>query len=204
MEPAQPIEQPVRGLDRIDHREQRAREQGEIGPQRGPLAVCAREPQLVRQDLAHVLPLGVLLTGQQVGLPPVGDRGQVGEPRPHAQDVAEFRLEQAHVAGQLGARAHEAHLAAEHVEELRQLVELAVAQPAADRRHPRVAARGHAGSMLLRAHDHGPELEHVERDQVSPHPLLPEERGTAVGEAHGGGHEKQDGRRDHETDRGEQ
>ena len=74
----------------------------------------------------------------------------------------------------LRPRADEAHVAAEHVPELRQLVEARAPQEAADARHPRVVASLNIGSLEARRTDelgepllgvghHRPELEHPER-----------------------------------------
>ncbi|MNN76345.1 hypothetical protein D3C81_1927200 [compost metagenome] len=75
------------------------------------------------------------------------------------------------------ARAHHGHLAAQHVQELRQLVQAGAAQEGAHARHAGVAGRGlgHAG---VRVRHHRPELEDVERLAVHAEPSLPEQNRT--------------------------
>jgi hypothetical protein len=67
----------------------------------------------------------------------------------------------------MGARADERHLAAQHVDQLRQLVEACAAQPAPDRRDPPVIdARLHERRGGIVAH--GAELQQLEGVLVEP------------------------------------
>jgi len=102
------------------------------------------------------------------------DLGPAGDPRTH--------LEPSPLAGRvlidLGldrrTRPDERHLAAHDVDEVRELVER---QPPDDRpgaRDPRIAlVDGDARPHGLRARDHGPQLEHLERLPTAPDAQLP-------------------------------
>ena len=83
----------------------------------------------------------------------------------------------------LGTRPDEAHVAAQHVPELRQLVEAGAAQEGAEARAARVVAAPSrpAPSRCLGVGAHRAELEHVEDAAVEPHALL------AVEDRAGGG-----------------
>jgi hypothetical protein len=93
-----------------------------------------------------------------------------------------------------GARADHVHVAAHHVQELRDLVELVAAEKAADRRVERVAG-GHEAraDALLGVDEQRPELVDRERLETAPDPRPAIEHGTAAREL--------DGERDHERDR---
>ncbi len=92
----------------------------------------------------------------------------------------------------LGARADEAHVAEQHVDELRQLVEARPAQQPADARHARVVVElEHRLAELVEGHErrqqilgvrhHRPELEHPEGAAALPRPRLREDdRAAAV------------------------
>ena len=83
-------------------------------------------------------------------------------------------------------RAHQAHLAADHVPELRQFVDAGAAQEATHAGDPRIVGDLEGGSAdlvallqlaqpLLGVGDHGAELEDLERSTVEADPRLPEE-----------------------------
>jgi hypothetical protein len=76
------------------------------------------------------------------------------------------------------ARAHDRHLAAQHVEELRQLLEAGAADEAAQRRHARIALAHlpeRAGAVLAGFGPHGPELENLDHLAVAAIALLAEQ-----------------------------
>ena len=85
----------------------------------------------------------------------------------------------------LRSRSHEAHVAPQHVEELRKLIERVPANEPADRSDPRVIVDLEKGSvrgplsvqqaleLVVGALHHRPEVEHVERQTAQPDSLLP-------------------------------
>ena len=97
-------------------------------------------------------------------------------------------IEQAMVANRQRARAHKAHLAAQHVDHIRHLVEREPPQDPPDGRHPRVFAdleecalclvqRLQLGLALRRVDVHRPELEQAELGFVEAHtPVAVEDR----------------------------
>ena len=182
----------------------RQREDPQVQPQRPVLDVV-------------VVPLDAVgdrgLAAQAVDLGPAGDPGLDAVAVLVAGDVAR---ELAHVLGALGPRADEAHVAAQHVEQLGQLVEResragsarrrgAVDPPpstppgadAAARRH-RCGSRAQpaSASPARRISAHRPELEHVELAAVAADPALAEEDRARRGDA--------DGERDAPASPGEQ
>src|SRR2546423_13051681 len=67
-----------------------------------------------------------------------GDLPDASEPRPDRQPPALPALVERDLLRQRRTRADDAHVAAQDVDELRQLVDAVLAQETADRRHPRV------------------------------------------------------------------
>src|SRR2546426_6926336 len=97
--------------------------------------------------------------------------------------------------------ADHAHLPAQDVEKLWQLVERPAAQKCADARDPRIALRGEvAGTQQVRALDHRPELEDLERAPVPADPLLPEDHRAARLELDRERSRKQERRSDDDAD----
>src|SRR5438445_690092 len=98
--------------------------------------------------------------------PPSVDLGPARDPRLHlvAEHVARHPApELLHEARALRARPDEAHLAPEHVEELRQLVEARAPEEDAERRAAWIIrARPDGPGLLLGVHAHRPELQHLE------------------------------------------
>ncbi len=94
-----------------------------------------------------------------------------------------------HFLGDGRARTDQAHVALEHVPELRQLVEGELAQQAANGRDPRIGLGledraghlvevGDVAAALVRVLDHRPELVEHEGSAVQPDALLLEEHGA--------------------------
>ena len=101
-----------------------------------------------------------------VGRVAAADLGQTGDARLHVEALAVTRslldvpLDE---VGSLGARADEAHLPLEDVDELRDLVDAVPSQKTADRGDARVVLLGeHRAAGLLRVLDHGAQLVHAE------------------------------------------
>src|SRR5690606_5777002 len=106
------------------------------------------------------------------------DLGPAGEPRPHGEAMAEQRkaVDQLGVElGALGARADEAHVAAQHVPQLRNLVDARAAQEATHPRDARIAHLGERRARVLGAFDHAAQLPQREALTGAPEPHLPEE-----------------------------
>src|SRR3546814_12238696 len=67
------------------------------------------------------------------------------------------------LSGGMGARADDAHIALEHVEELRQFVDTGFADDRSDARYPLVASGGRLVAQRIASVDaHAAELEHLE------------------------------------------
>src|SRR5579884_3517114 len=69
----------------------------------------------------------------------------------------------------LWPRADQAHLASQHVDELRQLIHLRQAQNASNRGNPGIGCPGNRGPHTLGAYAHRSELIHAERLAISSH-----------------------------------
>lgn len=78
-----------------------------------------------------------------------------------------------------GSRADDAHLSAQYVDELRQLVQPRASQDPADPGYAGIPLPGPLGPGLLRVLDHGPELEAVVLPAVLAHSLLHVEDGPS-------------------------
>ena len=108
-------------------------------------------------------------------------------------------LELVHKERAFRARTNGAHVANEHVEKLRQLVQARLAQEGAEPGLTRVVDGGPGGGGgVIAVHAHGAELEHVERAVVEPHPLLPEQKRPRRGELDPYGYRQHDRTGDNE------
>src|SRR5258705_1074149 len=146
------------------------------------------------------------LLDRRVAAPAV-DLGPAGDPRLHlvAEHVAWHAApELLDEARALRPRPHEAHLAVQHVEELRQLVEARPPQGNAERGTPRIIlARPHRSRLRLGVHPHRPELQHPEAPAVDPHALLAIEDGPRRGELERDRDPQHHWRRDRQRERAE-
>src|SRR3546814_1897337 len=85
----------------------------------------------------------------------------------------------------MGARADDAHVAAQHVEKLRQLIDAGLAQETAYSRHPVVVPRRQpVGLPVARLRPHGPELVDAERPGVAADARLAEADLAGAGQLH--------------------
>src|SRR5213596_762094 len=158
------------------------------------VAVTEPEPEGQAEDL-QVEAEAPALDVEEVVLDPLLDRGLT----PPAIDLrpardARLHLVAEHVPGHpaaelldearaLGARADEAHLTAQDVPELRQLVQAEAPEERPEPRAPRVVRpRPDGAGLALGVHAHRAELEHLEGAPVQPHPLLAVEDGAGGGE----------------------
>ena len=132
-----------------------------------------QDPQIERQrpvlDVPQVEldPLGPRQRRAAVDLRPPGDPRLDGEPATLALGVL-LDLDR-----ERRARADDRHLAADHVPQVRKLVERVAAQEVAEARDPRVAlGDGEAGAREFGAVDHRPQLVDREQPSVETHPRL--------------------------------
>ena len=126
-------------------------------------------------------------------------------PRPNAQHLgANVGRIRRHVARHFGARADQAHAAAQHIDELRQLVELAAAQDGAGAGDARVGAdRDGAAWQRLRIRTHGAELVDAKEPAVAADALLPKQRRPWRIQAHPHGDGGEHGRKQRQAGRGD-
>ncbi len=136
--------------------------------------------------------LGVGLRGERGRLVDELQRGGVGDAGPHRQHLlAQRGRVQRHVARHFGPRPDQAHVAGDHVDQLRQLVDAIVAQPAAGACDARIGQRGH-GRPLCRCIDpHRAQLVDAKDLAVAAHPLLAKHRGPAGVPSHPAGSRQQ-------------
>ena len=136
------------------------------------------------------------------------DLPQTGDPRAHPVAGVELGRELGDLLRQRRPRADQAHRAAEHVEQLRQLVEAGRPQEAPDARDPRVVlhleqrtaalvGRRQLGEPRLGVDDHRAELEDLELGSVTADADLPEEHRAAILELDGEGDQGEHRRRQH-------
>src|SRR5262249_326368 len=138
---------------------QRAQDDSQVQHEAALLDVARVVRELDRHDIRHVGRLGRGRPAEQLVFiaelygSEVGDAGQDG------QDLVgdSVRIE-AHVFRHFRARAHQAHVTRDHVQELRQLIELVAAQEAARARDARILAYRDLAPATSLAMAHGPEL----------------------------------------------
>ena len=122
-------------------------------------------------------------------------------PGPAAQDLGELARVLGDVDRILRPWADERHLAAQHVDELRQLVELRPREHAADAREALVAddRQPRAGGVA----PHLAELDHVELAAIATDPARAIEHRAGLVDDDGDGDREPDRQREHEQDAGE-
>jgi len=164
---------------------------------------------------AHPLDVGQVELGVLVheAEPRLGaDLPEPGDARLHGVALVLPRLVEPHDLDQLGARPDEAHVAGEHVGELRQLVEAPAPQQRAEAgvagvvlplvADPPLDLDGHLAATAVRVH--GPELPDPEHVPVPPDPALAVEDRRPEGDQHGQRHHEEDGHgQDQEHEGGE-
>ena len=148
----------------------------------------------VVQVVAHLL--GFFLEAVGVALPnlrPPGESRSYGGPK---RVVRDFFCEQLEVRLWMRARADEVHLAAEDVDQLRQLVEAKAAQPLANPCDPvAVVAHPLRGRSVSRAH--GPKLEQLQAPSAQADSIVDEKDWTRRVEFDGQ-HDERQQRREHD------
>ncbi len=142
------------------------------------------------------------------------DLPEPGHPRPEVESPAAPLADVPVLGGNQRARADEAHLAAHHVQQLRQLVDAGAAQEPPDSRHPRVGGRLEhdrrraVPEIRVEVRDlrpprlgvdrHRPELPHPEPLVAYAHPLLAEEHRSAGVELDRRGNDQEQRGEEHE------
>src|SRR5262245_52707922 len=118
--------------------------------------------------------------------PPAVDLGPAGDARLHlvAEHVTRHTApELFDEAGSLRSGTDQAHVAPQHIEELRQLVKTPAPQESAQPRPARiVGSRPHRPGLSLGVHPHRAKLQHSEASSVDAHSLLAVQHGTRRGE----------------------
>lgn len=81
-------------------------------------------------------------------------------------------------ARNFGTGPHEGHVTPDDVHELREFIELPGPEESSYPGDSRVGSNRQLAAYPLRVYPHGPQLQDVERDAPSPHPLLSEQHGA--------------------------
>src|ERR1051326_8974362 len=125
------------------------------------------------------LPLGIFHGGAVL----IFDLGPAGDPRTHGVPLREkiqVRFQQLAKIRLLRARPHQAHMALQNVEKLRQFVEPVLADKSPDAGNAIVIVRRPAGTGFFGVLPHGAELVDLKRLAVQTDALLPEEYGPSA------------------------
>ena len=118
--------------------------------------------------------VGVLGGGEELFFVLIHDRRERGDAGRQQQGGVILRLILLHIARHLGSGAHKRHAAAEHVEDLGQLVQTVFAQDSAYFGDAAVAVRRDLRAERLGVLDHGAELEDPEMPSVGGDAFLTE------------------------------
>ena len=118
---------------RAQHGDHRPHEDLHVHQERALAGVHEVERDLLREDRADVVGQRVVLV-EDPALAEKGDLREADEARPHAEDLVVLEAVVGDEVRRLGPRADEAHVTAQDVPELRQLVELGLGEERADPR----------------------------------------------------------------------
>jgi hypothetical protein len=170
----------------------------EVHEERAALHIQPVEGCLLREQLRHVLSDSVARV-KDLALLGEGKLAEASDARLHREDDLVVLAPQLHELRVFRPRAHERHLALEHVPELRQLVELRLRERPADPGEPGVV--GKRESHARRGVVHLAELEHRELAAAKADTPAPEEHGAAAVELDCCSDNRQHWREKHEHER---
>ena len=150
----------------------------EIRKERCTRHIFGIEPELGGQDDGVIVRVEVMIwqAGKELLLACESHCGRTGDARSAVEESCLMR-------GQLGAWPDKTHITAQHVEKLREFIQLPATQEWTDRRKGLVANSRDGTALRFRKVDHGAELEDGEGMTVKAHPPLQEEHGAFGGEA---------------------
>ena len=171
-------------------------------PKRGILGIFLAQADLFRQDALDVLSLRVLRMPQYLSLVAKLDRSRIGDARPYAENFGIIVAKQLDVMPHFGSRPHEAHVAHQHVDQLRQFVDLRRPQDSTDFRDPRIGAEGDKAAAFGGVPHHRAELVDLKRTEAAADPLLTKEDRSPRSEPHRQCHDQQQGRQHQHCNRG--
>src|SRR6266545_513223 len=141
---SRPPPREVEASPRIDTRycTQRRQQDLHIRPQRSMSQIFKTEPHLLRRDSREVCAVRIVRSLQEGALIAKQDRRVIGHARPDGkQFTLSVRIE-CYGPCNLRPRPDQTHLASEHVEQLRQFVDLVLAQDTTNPRDPRIIVPG--------------------------------------------------------------
>lgn len=130
------------------------------------------DAELVLHHYVAVVLLGVGGLLQKLVLVAVADGSHVSDAGTDIQDMQLFRGVEVDVLPNLWSGTYQAHVPDENVDELRQLVQLVLADVIAGTGHPRVMSADGDKSLLVRTHPHRAELEQAEVLVATAYPYL--------------------------------
>src|SRR5215470_706998 len=141
------------------------------------MCIIQIEPYFFGIDMLEIKPgyAGSRLRCQQLLLMPVDHGCRSGNAWPDRQNLALISRESSAKLRKIGPWTHQAHLATQHIDELRQLVELPVPQQTSDREDPAIACASNAGAGTLWRSEHGTKLHQFKQPAIFSHALLAEE-----------------------------
>src|SRR5258706_714335 len=152
--------------DETSHRQHRDRE---IVRKRGTPEVLELHTEFVGQDVFAV-PLLPIAAGQLVAFIPVFERCSARDSWAHEEEPPLLIRVARYIARIFRPRTHQAHVAADHVDELRELVQFRSSKPAPDACDAAVPAQGQGWAVRRRIRAHRPELEHSKCPAVASRP----------------------------------
>lgn len=143
------------------------------------------------KDLFNVGDFGVCGSGEDLGLITELDARGIRDSGANGQDLRSKLVGPSlDIPRHLRPRSHNAHLAAEYIDELGKLIHFGFPKDVAHAGDPRISIRAdlQAGNTV----SHRAELEDLERYAVPPHSLLPEEHRAAISQKNRGAGCKKD------------
>lgn len=152
--------------------------QADVAPEGVVVDVFEIQLDLFLHDDFDIVPFGVFSFLHQLVLVAVLDGGGVGDAWPHVEDVHLLGSPVIDVMPHFGPWPHEAHLAAEHVDQLGELVEFELADEVAGARDARVVPANCDQTAFVGTDTHGAELEDAEIPIVSAYAHLAVEDGA--------------------------
>src|SRR6266542_1834145 len=184
------------------HQPERLQNNANVADQISACRILSIQFNLLRQAVLDIELFDIRGALEQRFFIPENHGGEVRDPRFAIQNLTLFGCVEFDVAGLLGARSHQAHVAHQHVPKLRQLDQFRLAQQAADPGDARVMVPGQRHTQLVGVNYHRAKFPDAEWSAKVADPDLAVKNRSSVRELHPQGQQDSERRECQQPDRG--